>query len=733
MPRATADKAYVNFIGGLITEANPLAVPDGAAVDLDNIDLQNDGSIRRRLGIDFEDGYVDRDVGDQEDVNFIGMSVHRWKAVSQLGERDFTVVQMGSKLDIYDTTEEILSADLLDTLDISTHAVTPSSGKRSVLQSAYGKGRLFMVGRGTDPFYIEYDADSNTFSTTEILIQMRDFDRLDDGLAIEERPTTLSPEHEYNLKNQGWSQANYTTYRNSQGKYPSNADVMSAGKDSNGNFSAGTLNQQFFGNTAAANGHFILDAFLRNRNLLSGANNLPIEIETNRPESVTFFSGRVWYSGLDSTKLNGHIFFSQVLEDLQLGNAGKCYQEQDPTAEEFNELLDTDGGTIIIPEAGKIHGIIAFGGSVIVFGANGVWQITGTDSGFTASSYSVNKISEFGANSVGGIISAESLVLYWSEGGIYAVGADPNSVNALVSTDITRDTIRGFYLNIPRTALGALSSFYDSTAKKVYWFYNDSTGYLGILFRHNVNKALILDLSTPSPAFVKYSMPYEQGVIPGVAGAAYHKNSINTLVTDNVVVNSDQVVVNGDEVVVTEIASVERIDYVHCLVVYVVGGDYKYTFALFRDRNFQDWASYDDPILYTSFIQSGFENLGDLMRKKMAVFCYSYFEKTESGFTSISPIEYQKPSGCLFQSRWDWHGTDTGGKWSVPQNAYRFTKPYTPVDIDDVFDDGNTLVQTRLKVRGHGKSVSFRWSSVPNKDFRLLGWSVPYTAGAALQ
>jgi hypothetical protein len=33
---------------------------------------------------------------------------------------------------------------------------------------------------------------------------MRDFDGVNDGLAIDQEPSTLSKEHHYNLMNQGW-------------------------------------------------------------------------------------------------------------------------------------------------------------------------------------------------------------------------------------------------------------------------------------------------------------------------------------------------------------------------------------------------------------------------------------------------------------------------------------------------------------------------------------------------
>lgn len=72
--------------------------------------------------------------------------------------------------------------------------------------------------------------------------------------------------------------------------------------------------------------------------------------EDSRPEVNGIFAGRVWYSGIASERLGNRVYFSQVLlTDTQIG---RMYQEYDPTAEEFSELIKTDGGFIEIPEMG---------------------------------------------------------------------------------------------------------------------------------------------------------------------------------------------------------------------------------------------------------------------------------------------------------------------------------------------------------------------------------------------
>ena len=58
MPQSRGIQTVNNFIGGLNTEAGFLNFPDGASADLSNVVLNKDGSVKRRLGINFEQNYT---------------------------------------------------------------------------------------------------------------------------------------------------------------------------------------------------------------------------------------------------------------------------------------------------------------------------------------------------------------------------------------------------------------------------------------------------------------------------------------------------------------------------------------------------------------------------------------------------------------------------------------------------------------------------------------------------
>ena len=54
MARAAVDKPYVNFSNGLVTEVTKLSYPENSLLDVENMDIDIDGSVRRRLGIEPE-------------------------------------------------------------------------------------------------------------------------------------------------------------------------------------------------------------------------------------------------------------------------------------------------------------------------------------------------------------------------------------------------------------------------------------------------------------------------------------------------------------------------------------------------------------------------------------------------------------------------------------------------------------------------------------------------------
>jgi hypothetical protein len=72
---------------------------------------------------------------------------------------------------------------------------------------------------------------------------------------------------------------------------------------------------------------------------------------------------------------------------------------------------------------------------------------------------------------------------------------------------------------------------------------------------------------------------------------------------------------------------------------------------------------------------------------------------------------YTTPSGAYLRMRWGWSLTDLSNRWDIVQNAYRPQKDF----LHDEF------VESRIHIRGRGKSYQIEIRNDSNKDFRLAG------------
>lgn len=283
MARAQANKEYNTFIRGLVTEANPLTFPDNASVDEDNFILERNGSRSRRFGIDFEANHVLKDTGvlSTTSEGFV-LGAHTWRNINDIATLGLVVVQHGLNLYFYDLFEDSISSAQKNLGDISnpTGVLTIGAGEATTRISVEpALGRLILVNGSKFVYTLLYDSDADIVIIEKRLISIRDLFGVDDNLEIDNRPSTLSQAHSYNLQNQGWTSSKISSFKTSQGFYPSNADIWTLGKDSDDNFDATLLVKQYLGSTPAPKGHKIIDAFTRGSSRVEGADASVTEVQ----------------------------------------------------------------------------------------------------------------------------------------------------------------------------------------------------------------------------------------------------------------------------------------------------------------------------------------------------------------------------------------------------------------------------------------------------------------------
>lgn len=767
MPFTEQSQFVVNFTGGLNTEATSINFPENAAQALDNFDLFITGEIKRRLGLDFEDSYTVRpETTSAANIANYAVGTSEWKAVNGQGDLNFLVVQIGLILYFHDLGVEPMSSTLRGSIDLSA-SKTGESPENKILSFAFGEGVLVVGNSDLNPTIIEYDSDLNTFSATSVVIEVRDFTRVPEpGVPIDHRDSGLTRDHNYNLRNQGWPRKTrcatdpkgddgilYTdpvphTWRYlAESIYPSNADIFHACKAvaadearAIGTYSPWVLLQIATGNTPAPAGHYILEAFNENRRAASG-----IEVSTNgdavtnrRPSALAFYAGRVWYAGVPDKNYIGNIYFSQTLTDPK--HAGKCYQDYDPTAEDLNAILATDGGVLRIADMGQVHKLVPVGQDLVVVATNGVWAISGEAArgNFQADKLSIRKITEQGSIARESVVVSEGQVHWWGEGAIWRMQGSQID-ESLVVDPITRGTIQSFYddeISVPSKAYAR--GFYDIFDKKVYWLYNDTDTYDAINFRFQYNRMLVLDMSLN--AFYTYTISDLDTNTPWVAGMTQKSPGSETVTTYDIFVGEDDVVEAADDIV-QDVAFESFADVQLKLLSFVQNEDttYSYTFSEFKDRDFHDWKAWDVQVNhvdnvgadYSSFIQTGWTTGQDIIRDKSITHITSYFNRTEDGYapgTGNGVVIFTNPSSAIAQVRWEYTDQDVG-RWTAEREAYKLRYFYIPEDEFDPFTFGYTTIRSQLRMRGKGSAFSVRYRSSEGKDLQLLGYGVNMRAG----
>ncbi len=747
MPKVTSEKQINSFIKGFVTEVSPLTFPENASLDEDNFVLNRDGSRSRRLGIEYESGYSMTDTGlAVETIEETRYSFHQWQFPSGDTTKSIGVVRVFNKLWFMNMLKTNPSANLLN----GGSSITITGLANSNLETTLINNNLVIVSSDLPyPILLTYNTTTDVVSQTQLVVQVRDLWGVNDSLAIDFRPSTLSNLHKYNLRNQGWStkivndDASFTDAleynKYLTGKYPSNADIWSLGQSGDvtsedfETYVPALMIRNNIDNSYVGRGSYIIDLFNRgtSRETLSTITGLPLDKDNGRFSTVTSYAGRVFYSGVasqivsgdnNSPNYSGYIFFSQLATSKE--KLSKCYQEADPTSPKISDIVDTDGGTIQIPEASKIIKIVNAKSSLIVFAENGVWEVYGDTGGFVATSYQLSKISSVGISNQNAVVDAHGSILYWSKAGIYVLSQEPTS-GRYSTQSISLSSIQSFYNDLPDAAKENSKGFFDENQNRVRWCYNDTEDYSATSYVNRYNRELILDLTLQ--AFYLHSIDIEGK--PFIAHYVPIPGYTSASIEETVYVGTQVVTSGGVNVFINSTVPVNRTSQFSFLT--LLGS--QFTLAKYLDDSFLDWVSYDAVGTgYSSYLVTGYQLMGDLMRKKQVPYILFYLERTEDGFTEVEgELEIDHPSSCLVQAQWNWADSANSGKWGSQFQAYRFLRNYIPSGPADTFDYGDRVIVTKNKLRGSGRALSLKIQSESGKDMRLLGWAMMVTGGSA--
>ena len=205
-----------NFTKGLLTEFSGLNFPENACTATSNCTFHRIGNVTRRNGFDYEINFVLTKV----DRTQRAISTFRWLDAGGDGETQLLVVQVGSTLYFFESSNAITSSPLsaqrlASTVDLTNFSSSTTSPSVSECQYSYGNGYLFVYNPNTNPFYCTFA--NGVIAANVINIKIRDFvGNVELTIPDTLRPNTLGIAHQYNLQNQGWiSQVAWTTHSSS--------------------------------------------------------------------------------------------------------------------------------------------------------------------------------------------------------------------------------------------------------------------------------------------------------------------------------------------------------------------------------------------------------------------------------------------------------------------------------------------------------------------------------------
>jgi hypothetical protein len=728
------------FIGGINTESNPLNFPPNVSIDEENMELERDGSRRRRNGFDYENLAVEVSTGL---VPQAGMTMarrqFRWESPGDQTGKQFLVVQLGNYIGVHDidivpASEGLIYSTTFDSLRYNTPFGFASLG-----------GRLIIATGDKSLTVLSYSNGVITSSSGELSV--RDFWGVEDIIGgidfrssdyLQVRPVTLSQPHTYNLRNQGFATprldgggdvtntidpiSNFS-YASGYSSFPSNADNVSQFILPNAELATDRTADRFNAfsmwrnppyNTKAPEGYFIIKAldrgasrltqitnlYLNNNMLHYPVTTLPVDSTPNGAIAVAGYAGRAWYAGFSgevtggdsySPSLTSYVLFSQIGNGLT--DLFKCYQSADPTSHIDSDIVDTDGGFLKIDGAYGIKALVPVGASLFVFAENGVWRIVGGDeNAFTATNYTVSKIFSYGCVSASSVVTDGSVISYWGDKAIYL--AQKDKYGSWGVSDISQTTIQTIFEEITSSEKDSCSGYYDESTSSIRWVYGHTDS-------DKDSKEIILN--NTHGAFTKNRVSCGTGGygVLSISGGQPASSESSPVVT---VLGVD--VQSGGEDVYISLSNVSResSQSFYCIQTASVPV-IKYTFGGYRrDDSPSDWITPTGGIDTPAYLITGSATGGDARLRKNTPYITTHFKQTEEYEDSLS--------SCILSSQWNWTSSSLSNKWSTPRQAYR---PSSHVS-------GATILSTRNKVRGFGKAIAFKFASEEGKFMHMYGW-----------
>ena len=740
MARSEIDTEFNTFVGGILTEANPINYPAGFSLEHDNFILQRNGVNRKRKGLNYEDSSVDLGFTISGSSPTLTEGTFLWKSASDnTSNKDILVMWSTSSLYFFQADDaDNIGGNYLSSATVTGKITSVTSYRNNLVVASTYESRTYGSYTTFTPAVTIFTTNGSTITDNgPSFIFVRDYPGIPEvGVSVDTRSAALTNDHASNLLNQGWNATNIAAFKAASvgAVYPSNADNMNTGlNDDSGVFTTAWVENSNTIGSRVSGGRHLVNIFNpvgdhSRYNLRAGYAN-PTALIVNTTSSIVDmaeFGGRLFYlCNSPGTGAFGSavLCFSQAnIEDFDL--YGACHSINDPTARDFNSPLDTDGGYLDISHIGRPIAIVPLKSRLVLFGTKGVFEVLSRQDIIRPADLSIRKVSDIApvsssviltggagnvttSNRAKHIVLAGESIYYMAASGILRLVLDPNS-NQFVSQNLTESKIQTLYNDIYSQSRAFSKGVYVASDRTVRWLYKSiSTSISGNYY--GFDRELVYD---------------------EVLNAWY----TNTLIPTSNLQTSPPVPIGY--VLLDNIDNAQSDYPVNDNLRYIIQGpktaqSLSVRFGTYVDTDFTDYAQSGTSYDYSAVIQTGYLNANDSARYKQTAYIVPSFLRTEDGFTddgngNLTPTG---ESSCLISAWWDYVDDASLPKANDTFEAYKYNRLYIPSGPADTFDYGQTVITTKNRVTGRGRALSLRFESPAGKDCRLLGWNLNFSQG----
>lgn len=439
---------------------------------------------------------------------------------------------------------------------------------------------------------------------------------------------------------------------------------------------------------------------------------IPTDRTEGGPSCVADYAGRMFYAGFSNNNIGGddctphlgsYVFFSQLVRNYE--DLPKCYQEGDPTSRTENDIIDTDGGFVRISGAQGIVSMRQCAKGLIIFAQNGVWLLMGgSDYGFTAANHKVQKLSPHGAIHRDSICGDGEQWAYFSESGIMQIY--PDQFGDLQVNNISYNKIHTNYKGYSYPTEGVVGSF-DKVSGTYHWIVERNTVYTTELLFNIALSAFTQNVfynDAENGRYVVSPICLDEEIETGVGSTSQYRNYQSTIYLCRSYLTQE---ISEDNYTI----------------------DKSYRIGYLGNTYYMDFGANDA----VAYLQSGPFTGGDAGIYKQTPYINSYMVRTEKQGDEDNPLN---KSSCKCSVAWDWtidkdthrwtRWWDNDGNEKDYFELYRHRQPLF-LTKSRILPSYNNIVESRSKLRGRGKALSYILSTEVGKDCRLAGLNVTFT------